>query len=65
MENNKPQQIPHEDRRTTFAPAEQSDAARERMSAMSSQSSPSESYRSEYLDLTGEDTSKIRTINPR
>ena len=51
------------EQRTTFSPAEPSDADRERMSAMSSQSSPLESYRSEYLGLTGEDTPE-RTINP-
>ena len=44
------------EQRTTFSPAEPSDADRERMSSMSSQSSPSGSYRSEYLGLTGEDT---------
>ena len=50
---------------TTFSPAEPSDADRERMSAKSSQSRPSESYRFEYLRLTGEDTRERRTINPR
>ena len=42
--------------RTTFSPAEPSDADRESMSVMSSQSSLFESCRSEYLGLTGEDT---------
>ena len=49
--------------RKTFSPAKPSDADTERMSAMSSQSGLSESYRSEYLGLTGEDT-RERTINP-
>ena len=53
------------EQRTTFSPAEPSGAGRERMSAMSSQSSPSESYRSEYLGLTGEDMRERGTINPR
>ena len=51
------------EQRTTFSPAQPSDADRERMSAMSSQSSPSESYRSEYFGLTGEDTSERKIIN--
>ena len=51
------------EQRTTISPAEPNDADRERMSAMSSQSSPFESYRSEYLGLTGEDTRERRTIN--
>ena len=53
------------EQRTTFSPAEPSDAARERMTVLSSQSSPSERYKSEYLGLTGEDARKLRTINPR
>ena len=50
--------------RTTFSPVEPSDAARERASALSSQSSLSDTYKSEYLGLTGEDAHKLRTINP-
>ena len=50
--------------RTTFSPAEPSDADRESMSVMSSQSSSLESYRSEHHDLTGEDIRERRTINP-
>ena len=64
MENEHYVDISKEQRRT-FSPAEPSDPDRERMSAMSSQSSPSESYRSEYLGLTGEDTHERRTINPQ
>ena len=55
--------ISHE-HRTTFSPAEPSDTDRENISVMSSQSSLLESYRSEYLGLTGGDTRKRRTINP-
>ena len=47
------------EQRTIFSPAEPSDADRERMSAMSSPSSPSESYRSEYHGLKGEDTREL------
>ena len=38
--------ISQKEQRTTFSPAEPSDANRERMSTLSSQFSPSESYRS-------------------
>ena len=41
--------------RTTFSPAQPNDADRERMSAKSSQSSPSVNYKSEYHGPTGED----------
>ena len=51
--------------KTTFSPAELTEADRERMSTMSNQSSPSESCRSEYLGLTGEDAHELGTINPR
>ena len=58
--------IPIEQRTTLiFSPAEPSEADMKRISAMSSQSSPSESYRSEYLGLTEEDARELGTINSR